>query len=161
MKCNNIYPIIVSVAFIKDVWSVPCTDNPCPRVPYNLLIRTSARDLIFHAQNMDQHHQWIAALCYLLGRPDVALEKDSSHTSSSQLESSVHGSTSYIKNGKDASTTCDTTILTGSIIREGGGSSSTQGHQTEEECDSDDSEDYINIRQCCNGKHDISTLARK
>ena len=144
------------------MWSVPCTENPCPRVPYNLLIRTSARDLIFHAQNIDQHNQWIVALCYLLGRPDGALEKDSSYTSSSQLDSSVHGSsTSYIKSEKDTTTTCDTIILTGSIIREGGGSSSTQEHQTEEECDSDDSEDFINIRQCCNGKHDISTLARK
>ena len=26
--------------------------------------------------------------------------------------------------------------------------------------DSDDSEDNINIRQCCDGKHDVTTLSR-
>lgn len=26
--------------------------------------------------------------------------------------------------------------------------------------DSDDSEDMVNIRQCCDGKHDVSTLSR-
>lgn len=27
--------------------------------------------------------------------------------------------------------------------------------------DSDDSEDIVNIRQCCDGKHDLSTLSKK
>lgn len=27
--------------------------------------------------------------------------------------------------------------------------------------DSDDSEDIVNIRQCCDGKHDVSTLSKK
>ncbi|KAI9272748.1 meiotic cell cortex C-terminal pleckstrin homology-domain-containing protein [Phascolomyces articulosus] len=139
-------------AFIKDVWSVPCTENPCPNVPSNLLIRTSARDLMFHAASMEQHHQWIIALCYLLGRPgDVAeLNKKSSSHTSSPLSSGVSGSNSSTSDN-------NTTVLNSSIYQ--GTSSSTQG-QLEEE-DSDDSDDFINIRQCCNGKHDVSTLARK
>ncbi|KAG2224876.1 hypothetical protein INT45_008058 [Circinella minor] len=149
-------------AFIKDIWSIPCTENPCPRVPYNLLIRTSARDLIFHAQNMEQHHQWIVALCYLLGRPNVAFEKNPSHTFSSHFDSSIHESNnSSLKIENNTSTTSNTEVLSDSMVRVGEGDSLTQDHQTEEDCDSDDSEDFINIRQCCNGKHDISTLARK
>ncbi|KAI9497659.1 meiotic cell cortex C-terminal pleckstrin homology-domain-containing protein [Zychaea mexicana] len=153
-------------AFIKDVWSVPCTENPCSSVPSNLLIRTSVRDLMLHAQTMDQHHQWITALCYLLGRPGLVVEESDHHVVArmSSLNNNNSSSSCGVStlSGSNTLSTYSTAFLNSSIFQ--GSSSSTSSPQDSifsDADDDDDDEDFVNIRQCCNGKHDVSTLARK
>ncbi|KAI8141495.1 meiotic cell cortex C-terminal pleckstrin homology-domain-containing protein [Fennellomyces sp. T-0311] len=126
-------------AFIKDIWSVPCGETQCESVPFNLLIRTSARDLMIHAETMQQHHQWIAATCYLLGRPEQ-IEAEGRFLSSVSTSTITSGNTFSTHNPAFL----NSSIIQGSIISS-----------------DDDSDDFINIRQCCNGKHDVSTLARR
>ncbi|KAF7721272.1 hypothetical protein EC973_004981 [Apophysomyces ossiformis] len=99
--------------------------------PMSLLIRTTKRDLKLTATNIERHELWLKSLSYLLGRPSYCED-----TAVELLEPQVNL----------------TEDETERRLVEG-----TQGGFGYE---SDESEDLLNVRQCCDGRHDLSTLSR-
>ncbi|KAI7881489.1 hypothetical protein K492DRAFT_194340 [Lichtheimia hyalospora FSU 10163] len=133
-------------AFIRDVYNIPC---PQPSsTPFHLMVRTPTRDIVLQAIDIDQHQRWLVAFCFLLDKSvdDVATTDHTSPLLQSSVSLSHRFSRGYSPSNNNSS------LLTSSIVQ----------HSTcSDENDWDDSEDeLINIRQCCNGKHDISKLAR-
>lgn len=133
-------------AFIESVLSVPSGDNTGASSPMSLLIRTPKRSLKLTAPNMERHELWLKSLSYLLGRPNDSTsqlieEPRLTTESSSAIENAGHPQTSTIN-----SKASDRSIP----------------HHVHDiaQYDSDDSDDLINIRQCCDGKHDLSTLSK-
>jgi hypothetical protein len=88
----------------------------------------------------------IQSLTYLLGRPDNA---------TNQLIEEPRLTTESSATGIDTISHRQTTFSTkASSVR------SIPHAQDILQYDSDESEDLVNIRQCCDGKHDVSTLSK-
>ncbi|CAO3671777.1 hypothetical protein G6F70_005024 [Rhizopus microsporus] len=118
-------------AFIEAVVQVPSNNNQ-EASPMSLLIRTPKRDLKLTAPTLERHEIWFKSLSYLLGRSTHAHPStEESPTEESQYNNTMQSIKSMIP-------IHDVT-----------------------QYDSDDSEDIVNIRQCCDGKHDVSTLSKK
>ncbi|PHZ17744.1 uncharacterized protein RHIMIDRAFT_11710 [Rhizopus microsporus ATCC 52813] len=116
---------------IEPVVQVPSNNNQ-EASPMSLLIRTPKRDLKLTAPTLERHEIWFKSLSYLLGRSTHAHPStEESPTEESQYNNTMQSIKSMIP-------IHDVT-----------------------QYDSDDSEDIVNIRQCCDGKHDVSTLSKK
>ncbi|KAI9257818.1 hypothetical protein EDC94DRAFT_522094 [Helicostylum pulchrum] len=129
-------------AFVESVSAVPSHDATGAS-PMSLLIRTRKRDLKLTAPSLERHDLWLKSLSYLLGRPNEAsnqLIEDPRPTSDS----------SVIENAGHQQSTLSSRVSNRSIPHV----------QDVSNYDSDDSDDLVNIRQCCDGKHDLSTLSK-
>ncbi|KAG0165211.1 hypothetical protein DFQ28_009087 [Apophysomyces sp. BC1034] len=121
-------------AFIETVSAVSSKDQTGV-APMSLLIRTTKRDLKLTASTIERHELWLKSLSYLLGRPSFPEDASSEvfDTQGSLAEE-------------------EKTRISSSLVQ---GSHSALGYE------SDESEDLLNVRQCCDGKHDLSTLSRR
>ncbi|KAG1456088.1 hypothetical protein G6F46_007849 [Rhizopus delemar] len=118
-------------AFIESV-IVVSNQNQQEGSPMSLLIRTPKRDIKITAPSLERHEIWHKSMMFLAGRSSQAQH------SSEELpaeEAQQDATTQSIKNMIPA--------------------------QEVAQYDSDDSEEMINLRQCCDGKHDLSTLSKK
>ncbi|KAI9319504.1 meiotic cell cortex C-terminal pleckstrin homology-domain-containing protein [Dichotomocladium elegans] len=148
-------------ALLRDVWNIPGS-NHCLVVPFSLLIRTSERDIVVHAEDPNQHHQWLVALRFSLGKKTAPVS--TSHEVASYLPSPTQQrwgtalSHTHNINGFKNKFSCSIKNITNQhlmsvfLVL-------TKSHQEENEAD--ESDDMVNVRQCCSGRHDITTLARK
>lgn len=130
-------------AFIESVSAVPSGDNTGTLSPMSLLIRTPKRQLKLTAPSLERHELWLKSLSYLLVRPNSSssqiVEEPRYTTESGTVENAGHQQTTLSSRGMEES---------------------ISHAQDLAQYDSDDSEDLVNIRQCCDGKHDVSTLSR-
>ncbi|CEP15628.1 hypothetical protein [Parasitella parasitica] len=127
------------------VSAVPSHDNTGSS-PMSLLIRTPKRDLKITAPSLERHELWLKSLTFLLHRPydtNNQILEEPRFTSDSNVEHAGHQQS--INSATVGSKVSNRMIpqMTDVI-----------------QYDSDDSEDMVNIRQCCDGKHDVSTLSR-
>ncbi|GAA5814324.1 hypothetical protein MFLAVUS_007818 [Mucor flavus] len=129
-------------AFVESVSAVPSHDATGAS-PMSLLIRTRKRDLKLTAPSLERHDLWLKSLSYLLGRPNEA---------SNQLieDPRLTSDSSVIENAGHQQSTLSSRASNRSIPHV----------QDVSNYDSDDSDDLVNIRQCCDGKHDLSTLSK-
>ncbi|KAF1800007.1 hypothetical protein FB192DRAFT_1286028 [Mucor lusitanicus] len=98
--------------------------------PMSLLIRTPKRDLKITAPSLERHELWLKV------EPRLTSDSSVEHAGHQQ---SIHSATIDTKTS-DRSMPPHMMDVT--------------------QYDSDDSDDMVNIRQCCDGKHDVSTLSR-
>ncbi|KAL7321735.1 hypothetical protein PS15m_001473 [Mucor circinelloides] len=132
-------------AFIESVSAVPSHDTTGAS-PMSLLIRTPKRDLKITAPSLERHELWLKSLSFLLHRPNDSsnqIIEEPRLTSDSSVENAGHQQSIN-------SATIDTKASNRSISQ----------MMDVTQYDSDDSDDVVNIRQCCDGKHDVSTLSR-
>lgn len=132
-------------AFIESVSAVPSHDTTGAS-PMSLLIRTPKRDLKITAPSLERHELWLKSLSFLLHRPNDTnnqIIEEPRLTSDSSVEHAGHQQSIH-------SATIDTKTSDRSI----------PPMLDVTQYDSDDSDDMVNIRQCCDGKHDVSTLSR-
>lgn len=89
------------------------------------------------------------SLSYLLGRPNNGNNNQLLEEPRSTIDSSV-------ENVAQQQLQESTTSISSSKTSE-----RSMNHLADmSQYDSDDSDDLVNIRQCCDGKHDVSTLTR-
>ncbi|KAI8979859.1 hypothetical protein BDF20DRAFT_872100 [Mycotypha africana] len=137
--------------FVQSVASIP-NNNRSGLSPNSLLISTPKRKLKITASTLERHEVWLKALTYLVKRPIITNERISEQTShdicsTASLEYAGHQQTS----NDTLNISYDALFSTGN--------SDAQIFDVEDS-DSADSEELIDVRQCCGGKHDISTLSK-
>ncbi|KAG1141903.1 hypothetical protein G6F37_007959 [Rhizopus arrhizus] len=118
-------------AFIESV-IVVSNQNQQEASPMSLLIRTPKRDIKITAPSLERHEIWHKSMMFLAGRSSQA-QHSSEELPTEEVQQDA--TTQSIKNMIPA--------------------------QEVAQYDSDDSEEMINLRQCCDGKHDLSTLSKK
>ncbi|KAG1133783.1 hypothetical protein G6F42_001119 [Rhizopus arrhizus] len=118
-------------AFIESV-IVVSNQNQQEASPMSLLIRTPKRDIKITAPSLERHEIWHKSMMFLAGRSSQA-----QHSSEELPTEEVQ---------QDATTQSIKNMIPAQEIAQ---------------YDSDDSEEMINLRQCCDGKHDLSTLSKK
>ncbi|KAL9559682.1 hypothetical protein MBANPS3_000305 [Mucor bainieri] len=143
-------------AFIESVSAVPSHDTTGAS-PTSLLIRTPKRDLKITAPSLERHELWLKSLSFLLHRPndtnnqileEPRLTSDSSAEHAGHPHATIHSSTAAAIDTTTSTKTSDSRNI-------------IPPHMMDvTQYDSDDSDDMVNIRQCCDGKHDVSTLSR-
>ncbi|KAK4511169.1 uncharacterized protein ATC70_012382 [Mucor velutinosus] len=132
-------------AFIESVSAVPSHDTTGAS-PMSLLIRTPKRDLKITAPSLERHELWLKSLSFLLHRPN--------DTNNQIIEEPRLTSDSSVENAGHQQSVNSAAIDTKTSDR------SIPHILDVTQYDSDDSDDMVNIRQCCDGKHDVSTLSR-
>ncbi|CAO3703584.1 unnamed protein product [Rhizopus stolonifer] len=110
---------------------VVASHNQYEASPMSLLIRTPRRDLKMTAPNIEKHEMWLKSLQHILGRTKQTQSSDEIPAEENQYNNTMQSIKSMIP------------------------------IHDPNQYDSDDSEDLVNIRQCCDGKHDLSTLSKK
>ncbi|KAI8365667.1 hypothetical protein EDC96DRAFT_509460 [Choanephora cucurbitarum] len=124
-------------AYIESLSVVPSHDHTGAST-ISLLIHTPKRDLKITAPSSERHDIWYKSLSYLLGRSTEPEETSTRLTndSSSTIDNAGH---------QQGTKPSDMNVSNDAEVTQ---------------YDSDESEDLVNIRQCCDGKHDLSTLSR-
>ncbi|KAI9486371.1 MAG: hypothetical protein EXX96DRAFT_516368 [Benjaminiella poitrasii] len=131
-------------AYIESVSSVSSHNNSGAST-LSLLVKTPKRSIKITAPSLERHELWLKSLIYLLSRPNNANQQI--------IEES--------RQSTDSTTTENADYLQTAILNTHNSERSIPQIVDATQYDSDESEDIVNLRQCCNGKHDVSTLSRE